>query len=95
MFDVRLKFTRAVYFFALVGLTVFASPYEAGSKLSDTITLRPQPASIQDMKWPHRQPVLRDSLSKEPLGDGLLSFCDGAGQSPTKARAPNEPNIRG
>ena len=66
MFDVRLKFTRAVYFFALVGLTVFASPYEAGSKLSDATTARPQPASIEEMKWPHRLPVLRDSVSKEP-----------------------------
>jgi hypothetical protein len=85
MFDVRRKFMRAVYVFTLVVLTVFASPYEAGSKFSDATTARPRPASIEEMKWPHRLPVLRDSVSKDPLGDGLLSLT----------RAANEPNVRG
>jgi hypothetical protein len=85
MFDVRRKFTRAVYLFALVVLTVFASPYEVGSKLSDATTARPQPALIEQLKWPHRLPVLKDSVSKDPLSDGMLSFM----------RAANEPYLRG
>jgi hypothetical protein len=95
MFDVRRQFMKAVYVFALVVLTVFASPYEVGSKLSDaTRTLR-RPASIEEMKWPHPLPVLKDSVSKDPLGDGLLSFCDGVGQLLITTRASNEPNVRG
>jgi hypothetical protein len=81
MFDVRRKFTRAVYVFALAVLTVFASPYEVGSKLSDATTARPRPASIEEMSWPHRLPVLTDPVSKDPVSDGMLSFCDGAVQS--------------
>ena len=95
MFDVRRKFMRAVYVFALVMLTVFASPYEVGSKLSDATTARPRPASIKELKWPHRPPVLRDSVSKDPLGDGLLSSCNGVGQSLTTTRASDEPSVRG
>lgn len=74
MFDVRRKFTRAAYVFALVALTVFASPYELGSKLSGITTARPRPTSIEEMKWPHRLPVLTDPVSRDPLRDGLLSF---------------------
>jgi hypothetical protein len=95
MFDVRRKLTRAVYVFALVVLTVFASPYEVGSKLSDATTAPPRPASIEEMKWPHRLPVLRDSMPRDPLGVGLLSFSDGRRQSLTKTDASNEPNVRG
>ena len=95
MFDVRRKFVRAIHVFALVVLTVFASPYEVRSKLSDATRALPRPASIEEMKWPHRLPVLRDSVSKDPLGDGLLSFCDAVGQSLTTTRASNERNVRG
>jgi hypothetical protein len=66
MFDVHGKFARAAYVLALVVLTVFASPYEVGSKLSDA-TARPKPASIEEVKWPHRLPVLTDPVSKDPL----------------------------
>ncbi|MGA7236169.1 MAG: hypothetical protein WBY44_10845 [Bryobacteraceae bacterium] len=95
MFDVRRKFTRGAYVFALVVFTVFASPYEVGSKLSDATTAQPRPASIEDMKWPHRLPVLTDPVSKDPLSDKLLSFCDGQRQLLTKTRAANEPYVRG
>ena len=44
MFDVRRKFTRGAYVFALLVLTVFASPYEVGSKLSEATTARLRPA---------------------------------------------------
>jgi hypothetical protein len=47
------------------------------------------------MKWPHRLPVLRDSVSKDALGDGLLSSCDALGQSLTTTRALNEPSVLG
>jgi hypothetical protein len=95
MFDVRRKFTRGAYVFALVVFTVFASPYEVGSKLSDATTAQPRPASIEDMKWPHHLPVLTDPVSKDPLSDKLLSFCDGQRQLLTKTRAANEPYVRG
>jgi len=85
MFDVRRKFTRGAYVFALLVLTVFASPYEVGSKLSDATTSRLRPALVEEVKSPHRLPVLRDSVSKDPLSDGMLSFTCAA----------NEPNIRG
>jgi hypothetical protein len=95
MFDVRRKSMRAIHVFALVVVTVFAYPYEVGSKLSDATRALPRPASIEEMKWSHRLPVLRDSVSKDPLGDGLLSFCDGVGQLLITTRASNEPNVRG
>jgi hypothetical protein len=95
MFDVRRKFMRVVYVFVVVVLTVFASPYQAGSKLSNATTARPRPASIEEMKWPHRPPVLRDSVSKDPLGVGLLSFSYEERQSLTKTGASSEPNVRG
>ncbi len=84
MFDVHRKFTRAGYLFALVVLTAFASPYELGPKLSDATTARPRPASFEEMKWPQRRPVLTDPVSKDPLSDRLLSFCDGERPSLTK-----------
>jgi hypothetical protein len=95
MFDVRRKLTRAVYVFALVVLTVFASPYEVGSKLSNATTIRPLPSSIEEMKWPHPLPVLRDSVSKDPLGFGLLALSYGEQQSLTTTRVSNETSVRG
>ena len=95
MLVVRRKFERAIRGFVLVVLTVFASPYEAGSKPSDATRALPRPASIEEMKSPHRLPVLRDSVSKDPLGDGLLSSCDGVGQLLTTTRVSNGPNARG